>query len=282
MAVAQACTRQGKQGCVGELEENQAEHENVKVAVPCRIAQPVPFARIVPVGRGSRHGVIDILLADRKERDQRREAERAGGEERRVARSETAHQPHRRHGGDIAERAEALVAPQPAAQRRVTHEPEPDGRQRDPEHACGSAIEHLGRHDRPEPGPEPKEDGAASHHAESDRHQEALGGHRVHQGATGQLACDGGDAADRKREADLAGRPSLHRKKHGNERPEAGLDVGDEEAQPVEPPLAALRGRGMMGIAHGCGCLTVSSRSVTVPVCLGQVPVGLLDRRRIE
>ena len=74
------------------------------------------------------------------------------------------------------------------------------------------------------------------------RHQ-PLGAGGIDDGAAGHLADQADDAADRQHEADLDLGPFLRRQIDRDERPEAGLHVGEKEDEPVEAALALARGR---------------------------------------
>ena len=75
----------------------------------------------------------------------------------------------------------------------------------------------------------------------------------IDDGASRHLAGQRDEAADRQDEADLALRPSVGRQIDGDERPEAGLQIGDEECEPVEPATAAGAHLGFIGRLIGAG-----------------------------
>ena len=84
-------------------------------------------------------------------------------------------------------------------------------------------------------------------------------GRSIDQRAAGHLARHRDRPAEAEREADLGLGPSLAREIDRDERAEAGLDIGDEEDEPVEPALAALR----------CADAGRRPRAVTI---VGQMP----------
>src|SRR5262249_36611668 len=70
----------------------------------------------------------------------------------------------------------------------------------------------------------------------------SMAARRLDDPAAGNLAHKPGDAADGKHEADIDLGPLLRRQVDGQERSEAGLQVGNEEGEPVEPAPACSRG----------------------------------------
>ena len=65
----------------------------------------------------------------------------------------------------------------------------------------------------------------------------------VNDGAQRHLSDQGDKTANGEDEANIDLRPFLAREIDGDERPEAGLDIGDKEDKPIETPPAPRRDR---------------------------------------
>jgi hypothetical protein len=143
-----------------------------------------------------------------------------------------------------ADRREADIASKPLAKRGMTHKVQAqcgDGRS---EQAARRGMQNASSEHDKKNGPAGDRDGAGADREESDQDHEPRGASGVDKGAGRDLTGQGYKTADRKNQTDIALVPGLRRQIDGDERTEAGLNVGQEEGEPIKPAHAAARGRG--------------------------------------
>ena len=147
----------------------------------------------------------------------------------------------------VAEGGEAGIAADPFTEGSPADQSEAHGGDGGGQHGTGEAMEHLGGQHRAPGGPEGEHDGADADGDAGGQGGQALVVKGVDQRAAGELADHAGDGADAERGADAALGPGFGAEIDGDERAEAGLDVGDEEVMPIQAELArserSLEGR---------------------------------------
>ena len=103
MLVSQSPGRERGQGSVADLEQQQAEDEDLQMAIARGVAHAVTLPRIVAVSRGARFGVVDVFASNHRQRERRRSAECRRQQEGRLSRSELPEHPHESRGRRISE-----------------------------------------------------------------------------------------------------------------------------------------------------------------------------------
>ena len=186
---------------------------------------------------------INLLFANPRQRQQCRYRQNEGDQKHRPAGQQIARDPHQRRRRAVAERGEAGIAPEPLADRERTDQAEADRRDRGAQHAACQRMQRggCGHYGKNRPHRIGKRTGADGRDRKTG-HQ-PLGTGRIDDRSAGHLAEQPDDAADRQHEADLDLGPFLGGQIDRNERPEAGLHVGQKENEPVEAALAFARGR---------------------------------------
>src|SRR6185437_15739856 len=97
--------------------------------------------------------------------------------------------------------------------------------------------------------------------------------------AAGKLAEDSRNPADREQQADHALRPAVGDQIDGDERTESGLDIGDEEVEPIERALTLIRWCGIVLCQRRCSSRGVSSLGNADEVARAQSARGQSSRR---
>jgi hypothetical protein len=215
---------------------------------PAKISNQTEHAGRFGIGHLSHHLAvasrnINLLSANPRQRQQCRYRQNEGDQKHRAAGQQIAGGTHQCRRRTVAERSEPGIAPEPLADRERTDQAEADRRDRRAQHAAcqrmqGSGCGHDGKNRPHRIGKRAGADGRdrkAGH--------QPLGTGSVDDRSAGHLPEQGDDAADRQHKADLDLGPFLGGQIDRNERPEAGLHVGQKENEPVEAALAFARGR---------------------------------------
>src|SRR5215207_3900436 len=104
-------------------------------------------------------------------------------------------------------------------------------------------MQQLGSDDRGKQWRHGDDESAQAYTDDGERRGALLGAYPIDQPAARHLAQKADDAADGEDEPDIDLRPLLGGQIDRKEWPEAGLDVGNEEGEPVEAALTGARGR---------------------------------------
>ena len=185
---------------------------------------------------------IDLARLDLAKREPGRDEQRGRDPEDRAGREQVTDHAHCRGRQPGADRCEARIAAQALADGGRPDQAEADGGHGGTEHAaCRGMQGGGGEHDR-EDRPGCVGDGAGADQGHRDARRQPLGSHGIEQRAAGNLADQRHQAGDGEHEADIDLRPFLRRQIDRDEGAEAGLHVGHEEDEPIEPAQAASRG----------------------------------------
>jgi hypothetical protein len=103
-------------------------------------------------------------------------------------------------------------------------------------------VQQLCANHHAEDRPQSQQESAAADCGHGYCREQAFGGDVIYQRADGNLQRHGGERPDRQDQSDVQLRPTLRRQIGGDKRSPSGLDVGEEECEPVEPALAPTRG----------------------------------------
>src|SRR6185312_1537920 len=101
-------------------------------------------ARLLAVAGRPSTRVVDVVSSDHREGVGGRQAKRGGDEKDGLLRRQITDQSHDGGGRGIAEGVVSVIASESAAERAVSDQAEPDGRQRRLDEPGGSAVERLG------------------------------------------------------------------------------------------------------------------------------------------
>ena len=104
-------------------------------------------------------------------------------------------------------------------------------------------MQKLGAEKRHEQRGDGNQQGADADAGDGERGRALFGSRRIDSPSAGHLPHEAGNAADRQDEADVDLRPFLRRQVDRQEGAEAGLEIGDEEGEPIQSALARSRGR---------------------------------------
>ena len=185
-------------------------------------------------------------VGQRHQRRQRRQGQRRRQKEHRPLGDVIAAGAHQRRADAVADRGEARIAAEPMREGRLTRDQQAHRGNGGTQCAARYAVQHLGQIDRERRRPQREQQRAGGEDENAEGSDAALAPHRVDQRAGRDLAQQGRDRAEAEGEADGGLRPALGRQIDGDERPEAGLDIGDEQVEPVESAPACA-------CAGGCG-----------------------------
>ena len=178
----------------------------------------------------------------RESAKQGRDRQQDGDEEHRAARQEIAGRAH--HGGRnaIAERGKARVAPEPLADRGGPTSPRLIAAIAGPSTQLAAACSVAAAITTERSASARRRARCTPMVGDRKARDQPLGAGGIDERAARHLADQRDDAADRQHQADLDLRPFLRRQIDRDERPEAGLHVGEKEDEPVEAAQALARG----------------------------------------
>ena len=179
-------------------------------------------------------------FADPPQRQQGRHRQNGGHEEYGLCRHEIAAGAHDAGGKTVADRGEARIAAQPRAHRCVADQTERNGGDGRAQDRAGGDVQQLRRDNRREHWRHRDQERADAYADNGERSRAPFRARPIDQPAAGHLAQQAREAADGEDQADVDLRPFLGRQIDREEGTEAGLDVGNEEGEPVEPALACL------------------------------------------
>ena len=139
--------------------------------------------------------------------------------------------------------AEAGIAAEPRAERGVTDKTEADRGDDRPEHAACRRVQDTRSHDDCEIRPDRERKRAQTNRRHREPRDQPRRAHGIDQRAAGHLTGQRDEAARGQDQADIELRPLMRGQIDRNERTKAGLDVREEEGEPVETARTCLRRR---------------------------------------
>ena len=186
--------------------------------------------------------VVDVARVDQRDRAKRGDSQERGDPEDRARRHGVAHQPHEGRGREVAGRVELAISPQAPPELAPPDHPERERHDGGAHHARRHAVKRLRREDERQARAKRKDDRRGGRGQEGAGEERALVARRIHPGADRDLTQHASQPAEGEREPDGACAQALRRQDDRDERPDAGLHVGQEEVQAVE--AAQTPGRG--------------------------------------
>ena len=184
---------------------------------------------------------VDLSGSDQTQRQQCRDKQQDGDDEDGARRQKISASTHRCRRESVANGGKAGVPPQPLTNRRVTHKAKADRHHRGTEYATCQRLNDRRRQHHGKDRMRRVGQSADANRCNRNAGDQSLRPRCVDQGAAGHLADQRNEAGGGQDETDVDLRPLLRGEKDRDERPKAGLHIGDEEDKPIKSAQAACR-----------------------------------------